>query len=79
MGCQKPRKSRKGRASEQCMTRRGFHIYQKGDRIRTLRENRRNVASQRTVGVWCWVSFAGEGPCAGARTTPRGRGAGASI
>ena len=58
----KPRKPRKGRASEQCITRRGLHIHQKGDQIRALTGNRWDVASQGTEGVWYRVSFAGESP-----------------
>ena len=59
MGRKKPRK---GRASEQCITRRGLHIYQKGDQIRALTGNSWDVASQGTEGVWYRVSFAGESP-----------------
>ena len=59
MGCKKPRK---GRATEQRITLRGLHIYQKGDQIKTLSGNRWDVASQGTEGVWYRVSFAGESP-----------------
>ena len=34
------KKSRKGRTSEQAITRRGIHIYQKGDQIRIFGGNR---------------------------------------
>ena len=40
MGQKNTRKPRNGRASEQCITRRGLHIYQKGDQIKTLTGNR---------------------------------------
>ena len=62
MGRRKPRKPRKGRASEQAITRRGLHIYQKGDQIKALTGNRWDVASQGTEGVWHRVSFAGKSP-----------------
>ena len=62
MGRKKPRKRRRGRASEQCITRRGLHIYQKGDQIKTLTGHRWDVASQSEEGVWYRVSFAGESP-----------------
>ena len=62
MGRRKPRKPRKGRASEQAITRRGLHIYQKGDQIKALTGNRWDVASQGTEGVWYRVSFAGKSP-----------------
>ena len=62
MGCKKPRKPRKGRTSEQCITRRGLRIYQKGDQIRALTGHRWDVASQSGEGVWYRVSFAGESP-----------------
>ncbi len=62
MGHKKPRKRRKGRASEQCITRRGLHIYQRGGQIRTLGGSLWDVASQGTEGVWYRVSFAGESP-----------------
>ena len=52
MGRKKLRKPRKGRTSEQCITRRGLRIYQKGDQIKTLTGHRWNVASQGTEGVW---------------------------
>ena len=44
------------------MTRRGLHIYQKGDHIKDLGRNRWDVASQGMKGVWYRVSFAGESP-----------------
>ena len=56
------RKPRKGRASEQSITRRGLRIYQKGDQIKALSGDRWDVASQGTKGVWYRVSFAGESP-----------------
>ena len=59
MGRKKPRK---GRASEQCITRRGLHIYQKGDQIKDIGGNRWDVASQSTEGAWYRVSFGGESP-----------------
>ena len=62
MGHRKPRKPRKGRASEQSITRRGLRIYQRGDQIKALSGDRRDMASQGTKGVWCRVSFAGESP-----------------
>ena len=37
---------RKGTASEQAMTRRGLHIYQQGDQIKTLTGMRWDVASE---------------------------------
>lgn len=40
----KPRKPRRCRASEQCITRRGLRIHQKGDQIKTLTGNRWDVA-----------------------------------
>ena len=58
----KPRKPRRGRASEQSIMRRGLRIYQKGDQIRALTGNRWDVASQDTEGVWYRISFAGESP-----------------
>ena len=58
----KPQKPRRGRVSEQCITRRGLCIYQKGDQIKALNGNRWDVASQSTEGVWYRVSFAGESP-----------------
>ncbi|MBI1657501.1 MAG: hypothetical protein IS632_01830 [Thaumarchaeota archaeon] len=58
----KLRKSRKDRASEQCITRRGLPIHQKRDQIKTLTWNRWDVAFRDTEGVWCRVSFAGESP-----------------
>ena len=45
------KKPRKGRASEQCMTRRGLHIYQKEDQIKDLGGNRWDVASQSMEGA----------------------------
>ena len=69
------KKSRKGRVSEQTITRRGLRIYQKGDQIKTLNGNRWDVASQGTEGVRYRVSFAGESPtceCA-YHTTGKGR------
>ena len=51
MGRKKPRKLRKGRASEQCITRRGLQIYQRGDQIKTLTGYRWDVASQSEEGV----------------------------
>ena len=75
----KLRKPRKGRASGNGIPRRGLHIYQKGDQIKTLTGNRWDVASQGTEGAWCRVSFAGEGPHASAPTTSPERGAAASI
>ncbi len=62
MGRKKPRKPRRGRASEQCITRRGLRIYQKGDQIKTLTGHRWDVASQSEEGVWYRVSFAGDSP-----------------
>ncbi len=62
MGRKKPRKPRKGRASEQCITRRGLRIHQKGDQIKTLTGHRWDVASQSEEGVWYRVSFAGDSP-----------------
>ena len=63
MGHKKPRrKPRKGRASEQAITRRGLRIYQKGDQIKTLGVKRWNVASQSTDGKWYRVSFELEHP-----------------
>ena len=55
----KPRKRRKGRAPEQCITRRGLYICQKGGQIKTLAWNRWDVNSE-CGGVWYRVSFAGE-------------------
>ncbi len=49
--CMKHKKSRKGRASEQSITRRGLHIYQKGNQIKYLGGNRWDVASQGTEDV----------------------------
>ena len=61
MGHKKPRrKPRKGRASEQAITRRGLRIYQQGDQIKTLTGMRWDVASQSTEGKWYRVSFACE-------------------
>ena len=60
MRCRKPRKRRRGRASERCMTRRGLRIYRKGDQIKTLTGNRWDVASQSAEGAWYRVSFTGE-------------------
>ena len=40
-----PRKPRKGRTSEQAITRRGRKIYAKGGQIRALAGNRWDVAS----------------------------------
>ena len=62
MGRKKPRKPRNGRASEQCITRRGLRIHQKGDQIKTLTGHRWDVASQSEEGVWYRVSFAGDSP-----------------
>ncbi len=62
MGRKKPRKPRKGRASEQSITRRGLRIYQKGDQIKALTGHRWDVASQSEEGVWYRVSFAGDSP-----------------
>ncbi len=62
MGHRKPRKPRKGRASEQSITRRGLDIYQKGDQIKALSGDRWDVASQGTEGAWYRVSLAGESP-----------------
>lgn len=62
MGCKKPRKLRKGRASEQDITRRGLHIYQKGDQIKYLGGNRWDVTSQSTEDTRYRVSFAGKSP-----------------
>ena len=56
------RKPRKGRASEQSITRRGLDVYQKGDQIKALGGNRWDVASRGTEGVWYRVSLAGESP-----------------
>ena len=61
MGCKKPRKPRNGRASEQCITRRGLRIYQKGDQIKDLGWNRWDGLPGHE-GVWYRVSFAGESP-----------------
>ena len=49
-------------ASEQSITRRGLHIYQKEGQIKDLGGNRWDVASQSTEDVWYRVSFAGESP-----------------
>lgn len=54
------KKLRKGRVSEQCITRRGLHIHQKGDQIKALSRNRWDVVFQGAEGVWCRVSFAGK-------------------
>lgn len=62
MGRKKPRKPRGGRVSAQAITRRGRHIYQKGDQIKTPGGNRRDVVTQGTEGVWYRVSFVGESP-----------------
>ena len=56
------RKPRKGRASEQSITRRGLDIYQKGDQIKTLSGNRWDVASQGTEDAWYRVPLAGKSP-----------------
>ena len=47
-----PKKPRKGRVSEQAITRRGRRICAKGGQIRTLTGNRWDVASQGTEGRW---------------------------
>ena len=62
MGRRKPGKPRKGRASEQGITRRRLRIYQKGDQIKALSGDRWDVTSQDAKGVWCRVSFAGGSP-----------------
>ena len=49
-------------SSEQAITRRGLKICQKGDQIKTLTENRWDVASQSTENVWYRVSFDGKAP-----------------
>ena len=59
MGRKKPRRPRRGRASEQCTTRRGLQIYQKWDRIKTLGGYRWDVASQSERGCGGMVSLAG--------------------
>lgn len=50
------------RASEQAITRRRLHVYQKGDHIKDIGGNRWDMTSQSTEGVWYRVSFAGESP-----------------
>ena len=52
----------KAKASEQCMTRRGLHVYQMGGQIKDLDWNRRDAVSRSTVGVWRRVWFANESP-----------------
>ena len=79
MGRKKPRKPRKGRASEQCITRRGLRIHQKGDQIKTLTGHRRDVASQSEEGVWYRVSFAEDSPTCECAYHTTGKGAVASI
>ena len=58
----KHRKSSIGVVSEQAITHRGLKICQKGDQIKTLTENRWDVASQSTENVWYRVSFDGKAP-----------------
>ena len=69
-----PRKPRKGRVSEQAITRRGRRICAKGGQVRALTGNRWDVASQGTEGRWYRVSFAcGRPTCEYAyHTTGRG-------
>ena len=46
------RKPRKGKASEQSITRRGLHIHQKGDQIKAPNGNCWDVTFPGTEGAW---------------------------
>ena len=53
---------RKGRVSEEVITRRGLAIYQKGDQIKAISKTSWDVASQNMEGKQYRVSFATSAP-----------------